>query len=170
MTAQTKKYILDVILQELRNEQLGKLTVKRVSKLANMARSTMYFQFSSIDDIYIHLVNRELFNEAFEHEHFMDSIECLLLKFEMNRKIYTNIFYQTKESKRRKFLYERLYDYLINHCQTFEREEFEEFETEMKLLTRYVVFHVELLVRNELNFSNEDFKKQVNNYVSYLKS
>ncbi|MGR3741554.1 TetR/AcrR family transcriptional regulator [Companilactobacillus sp. DQM5] len=170
MTLETQKYILEVLSRELSKENVERITVKKLSQIANVSRSTLYFQFSSLNEIYSHLINKKIFDEALKKECCSELIDNLIEGFENNKNICKNLFLFTRSNIRQKFLYDRIYNYFINNCKCIKQENFNEFEKEMSLLTEYLIFNFELLLNEEVDFDQQDFGKQSRNYISYLKN
>lgn len=164
MTFVTKKHICDVVLSEITKDKPQIFSIMELAKRANVARSTMYYQFSSMNDVYSYLLNTHFFDSLLEKECHSEFINELGTFIDKNPTLCNNLVTAVDRNKRYEYLYNKLNDYLLNKCTylTANRIDAKIYEKEIAILAEYFIFQLELWFKNKMN--KQDFVERMHQF------
>jgi len=110
----TVDHLIQTIHKELSSRQVERFTMTDLIKVSNVTRSTVYYYFESIDDLYMATFQELIMNRAIQES---TSFEDFIFKFVSNiadNKLFCLNFYRlTKMIHRRNFLISNLNKQLL---------------------------------------------------------
>ncbi|GKQ43020.1 hypothetical protein RD055328_09430 [Companilactobacillus sp. RD055328] len=165
MTITTKNLICEAFFQEISKETSRSFSVRELAKKAHIARSTIYYQFSSLNDVCSYSLNTHFFDQLDSNQGFCEFVKQLSDFIDKNPIFCMNLFTIIDPTKQHEFLFDKFYSYLLKRCSfviTQNNKEQEFYKKEIRSLTEFLIFQVNLRLQG--NIDKHEFYDNVQQY------
>lgn len=174
MTITTRDLIGQTLFEEISKENPQTFSVIKLAKKAHVARSTMYYQFSSINDVYSYLLNTHFFEKMNKQQGYCIFIRQLGNFIEKNHTFCSNLTDIINTDQRHEYLFEKFYDYLSTRCRfmsaNIDRQS-DFYKNEIEILVEFLIFQINLWLEERIDKQyfyesmQQHFKSTRNNLV-----
>ncbi|WP_099974474.1 TetR/AcrR family transcriptional regulator [Lactobacillus terrae] len=160
----TREYLLDIVEKELSDNLRDKFTITELVNISDLSRSTVYYHFESLEEVYKSLFNERILpNIIVKNLSLRPIVEGLIDYIVNNKKICLNVYRLTSDMNRR--------DYIISLVnQAFYKYELGEdkINSHRRYLIGGFVFILYSWFEDNLSTDSVDIKKQVHSFFEML--
>lgn len=173
MTLSTKNHISKTIVQEFSKNKYTSFTIQDLSKIANLARSTVYYQFSSLSDVYRYILEENIMKKVFnDSKSWQNVVDFIVDYITENPNLCTNLYNQTLEAKRYEYCQKQIYNVICKYngyyTMFYSFEELEIYNQELEYMVDGFIFTLEHWFKNNLDDDPNNVKKRMCGYLEVV--
>lgn len=173
MTVATKKHISKMLTEEFSVKEYNSFSIKEISKISNLARSTVYYQFSSLSDVYRYLLEENIMRKTFDNaKSWQDVVNLIIDYIDNNKKLCINLYNHTSKDKRYEYCQNQIFNIInrYNGCYTiyYSYEELKIYNQELDYMIDVFIFTLERWLDCGLRDEAVNIKKKMYGYLEII--